>query len=150
MKFKIFISIIFALIAFAGWFFGGDRNTDKITASQEQKTSSISTISPASAQTKKYENIKYGFSFNYPTDFTLGEFPEDESGVSLIIQNVKTNQVVQIYITPYDDPDFAVSAERPDRRSVVCRWRVVFPSHRFRQRRGIAGRDYKVVGIQIK
>src|SRR3989344_9361735 len=115
MKFKIFISIIFALIAFAGWFFGGDRNTDKITASQEQKTSSISTISPASAQTKKYENIKYGFSFNYPTDFTLGEFPEDESGVSLIIQNVKTNQVVQIYITPYDDPDFAVSAERVKR-----------------------------------
>ncbi|MEK7123693.1 MAG: hypothetical protein AAB851_02245, partial [Patescibacteria group bacterium] len=53
-----------------------------------------------------------GFSFNYLADFTASEFSEDEGKISLIIQNGKTGQTVQIYITPHNDPDFAVSAEK--------------------------------------
>ena len=85
---------------------------------KSEKTISVSSVlAPSdsdsdSAQTKKYENTQYGFSFKYPASFTLGEFPEDEGRISLTIQNSKTNQIIQIYITPYEDSDFTVSAEQ--------------------------------------
>ena len=129
---KIIIPILFFIIAAAVilWFFYGSKNEGKTTVGpgysmaifkeeKSEKTVSVSSVlappDSASAQTKKYENAQYGFSFNYPASFILGEFPEDEGGISLTIQNSKTNQIIQIYITPYDDPDFAVSAERVKR-----------------------------------
>lgn len=76
------------------------------------QASSTPPIPDESAQINKYENAQYGFSFNYPLEFTIREFPEDEDRVALIIQNEKTDKTVQIYITSYDDQNFVVSAER--------------------------------------
>ena len=123
------ILTLFFIIATAVilWFFYGSKNEGKTTVSPDssmaifkeeksEKTISVSSVlapsDSVSAQTKKYENTQYGFSFNYPASFTLGEFPEDESGISLIIQNAKTKQVIQIYMTPYEDSDFTVSAKQ--------------------------------------
>ena len=126
---KIIIPILFFIIAAAVilWFFYGSKNEGKTTVSPDssmaifkeeksEKTNSVSSVlAPSdfvSAQTKKYENTQYGFSFKYPASFTLGEFPEDEGRISLTIQNSKTNQIIQIYITPYEDSDFTVSAKQ--------------------------------------
>lgn len=82
---------------------------------KSEKTNSISTTPPVSAQSaqiKKYENTQYGFSFNYSDEFVASEFTEDGGKIALIIQNEKTKQAIQIYITSYDDLDFAVNAEQ--------------------------------------
>lgn len=109
--------------AFGVWFFfnaqkAGDiteKNNSSPTIFKEEKIEksvSVSTVPPASTQTQKYESVQYGFSFNYLGDFTAKEFPEDGGKIALIIQNEKTKQVVQIYITLYDDRNFVVSAEQ--------------------------------------
>ena len=127
IKTKILIIIaVLAILSVAVWFFFGAKNEQKITENTDsstaifkeekgEKTNSLSTAPLASTQTNKYENVQYGFSFNYPDGFAASEFPEDEGKISLIIQNAQTGQVIQIYITPYDDSDFAVSAERVKR-----------------------------------
>lgn len=124
MKFKIFIIAVFIIIISILWFlFGGgedavnlgensDSSAEIFKEEKSEKSDSVSMTPPASAQTKKYENIQLGFSFSYPSDFTVREFPEDGGKIALIIQNKKTSQTVQIYITSYDDSDFAVSAEQ--------------------------------------
>lgn len=105
------------------WIFFGDGNGKRGTENRDslpaifkeeksEKSVSVSTAPPASAQTKKYENGKYRFFFNYPDGFAVSEFAEEDGKIALIIQNEKTDQTVQIYITSYDDPDFAVSAEQ--------------------------------------
>jgi len=125
------ILILFFIIAAAVilWFFYGSKNEGKTTTSPDsstaifkeeksEKTISVSSVlAPSdsdsdSAQTKKYENTQYGFSFKYPAGFTTSEFFESDGKNALIIQNKKTNQVIQIYITSYDDPNFTVSAEQ--------------------------------------
>ena len=127
MFFKKTIKILIALFIIAAavtlWiFFGGENrksdteNRDSSSAifkeEKNEKSDSISTAPPASAQTKQYKSTQYGFSFNYLADFTASEFSEDEGKISLIIQNGKTGQTVQIYITHHNDPDFAESAEK--------------------------------------
>ena len=123
------ILTLFFIIAAAVilWFFYSSKNEGKTTVSldssmaifkeeKSEKTVSVSSVlapsDSASAQTKKYENAQYVFSFNYPAGFTIREFPEEESRISLIIQNEKTNQAVQFFITPYNDNSFEVSSER--------------------------------------
>jgi hypothetical protein len=127
MKFKIFSIPVFVIfLAACAWFFlsegsaGKAKTNPDFSASifKEEKNedaASSSIVPPASAQTKKYENAQYDSSFNYPDTFVLKEFPEDGGKTVLIIQNAKTNQTVQIHITSYDDPDFAVSAEQVKR-----------------------------------
>jgi len=117
------ILTIIVVIATA-WFFYGAKSeykTRKISDSSplifnEEKSGEMdhapaATSSSASAQTKKYENAQYGFSFNYPAGFTIREFSE-EGKISLIIQNEETKQAVQFFITPYNDNSFEVSSER--------------------------------------
>ena len=126
MKFKIFIIPFFAVFLTAAfWFFLGREDMDKTTAKnsnsspllfKEEKSGEMdyapaATSSFASAQTKKYENTLYGFSFNYPAGFTIREFSE-EGRISLIIQNEETSQIFQIYITPFNDKNFEVTSER--------------------------------------
>ena len=121
---KIFItSAIIALATITTiWFFSGSSNTDKSAGGggsslpifkeeKDEKVDFVSTASPLSAQTKKYENIKYGFSFNYPDGFTVSEFAEEGGKIVLTAQNAKTGEGLQIYITAYDDPNFVVSKE---------------------------------------
>ena len=130
---KILTLFLIIAVVTAIWFFFGVKNTRKIkenssssisfsptSGSKSEKTNFNSSISASSlassvsalAQTEKYENLQYGFSFNYPTGFKVSEFLEDESKNSVIIKNTKTNQTIQIYVTSYNDPNFAVSAER--------------------------------------
>lgn len=116
---KILIPCFIAIIiAFGFWFFYSAKkeNLENLTAifkeEKREKSVSVSMVPPAFAQTQKYENVKYGFSFNYQSDFTVREFPEDGGKTALIIQNEKLKQAIQIYITSYDDPDFAVGAEQ--------------------------------------
>lgn len=123
MKFKIFISIVFIAIIFILWilFGGGDgentkenlKNSPAIFKEEKGgKSVSVSTTSSASAQTQKYENIKYGFSFDYPNDFKISEFEEEEGRFILTAQNGETGRSLQIYITTYDDKGFVASKER--------------------------------------
>lgn len=129
MKFKIFILITIALTAFTLWILLDGEKTDEtkkdadssLTIFKEEnggKMNSASVISTSSdsasafAQTKKYKNAQHGFSFNYPQEFTAKEFPEEDGKISLIIQNAKTNQVVQIFVTSYDDKSFESTSER--------------------------------------
>ena len=122
------LTIIGVIVAIAtAWFFYGAKSeykTRKISDSspllfneeKSEKTISVSSVlapsDSASAQTKKYENTQYGFSFNYPAGFTTSEFLESDGKNALIIQNKKTNQAVQFFITPYNDNSFEVSSER--------------------------------------
>ena len=120
------LTIIGVIVAIAtAWFFYGEKSeykTSKISDSSplifnEEKSGEMdyvpmATPSSTSAQTKKYENTQYGFSFNYPAGFTVSEFTEEEGRISLIIQNEETKQAVQFFITPYNDNSFEVSSER--------------------------------------
>ena len=119
------LTIIGVIVVIAtAWFFYGAKSeykTRKISDSSplifnEEKSGEMdyapaATSSSTSAQTKKYENAQYGFSFNYPTGFTIREFSE-EGRISLIIQNEETSQIFQIYITPFNDKNFEVTSER--------------------------------------
>lgn len=124
---KILILFFIIAAAFTLWIFFGGENRKMETENPDSslsifkreksdKTSSVSnsvsTASADSARINKYENSQYGFSFNYPTNFAVNEFPEDESKTVLIIKNIQTGQTIQIYITAYDDPDFVINAER--------------------------------------
>lgn len=125
IKLSIIVAVLSGTAFFLWFMFGrgedaiktGESDDSSLAILKEEKSEKTDSVSAgesgsAYALTKKYENAQYGFSFDYPSGFKAREFPEDEGRISLIIQNEKTNQIVQIYITPYDDPDFAVSAER--------------------------------------
>lgn len=129
MSFKIITKILISCFivitgVFGVWFFfvaqkADDNVTDKNNTTllifkeeKNEKTNSVSSAPPASAQTKKYENVQYGFSFNYPDGFMVSKFAEEERKTALTMQNAKTGKGLQIYITAYDDPSFAVSAKR--------------------------------------
>lgn len=118
---KILISCFIIISIFGVWLFLNAQKADNIAENnnsspmifkeeKDGKADSASLLPPT--LTKKYENVQYGFSFSYQSDFAVSEFPEDEGKMSLIIQNEETDQTVQIYITSYDDHDFVVSAER--------------------------------------
>lgn len=120
---KILVIVVAIVAVFTAWFLLGAKKEQKITENlgnlqpifKEEKsgeTNSVPTAPSASAQTKKYKNGKYGFSFNYPDDFAVSEFPEENGKTILMVQNTKTGQGLQVYITAYDDPNFIVNKER--------------------------------------
>jgi hypothetical protein len=56
----------------------------------------------ASVGTKTYTHPEYGFTFDYPADFTLGKFPE-ENGETILVQGADGKKGVQIFVAPYDE-----------------------------------------------
>lgn len=104
-SFKIYIAIIFVIII-TGTIFYFSRNDKNLPREGEKK------INLAKTYTKTYTNNKIGFSFSYPDEFTVGELAEEGKKTVLTIQNTKTGEGLQIYITVYDDPSFSVSVDR--------------------------------------
>jgi len=60
--------------------------------------------------TEIYSHPAYGFTFKYPEDFAISEFPSDNSEV-VLIQNAAKNIGAQIVITPSDDEDVDITPE---------------------------------------
>jgi hypothetical protein len=54
---------------------------------------------------KKYVNSFYGFSFEYPKEFTVGQFG-DGAGESIVLQSAGSSarSGVQIFVSPVDSP----------------------------------------------
>jgi hypothetical protein len=54
---------------------------------------------------KKYSNTAYGFSFEYPKEFTIGQFYDGE-GESIVLQSASSSDRsgLQIFIAPADAP----------------------------------------------
>ena len=120
---KILIALFIIVTVVALWFFFGVDNEEKLPENNDSSTSifeeeksdkanSTPKASIVSTQTKKYENVRYGLSFNYPDGFTLSEFDEEIGKTVLTMQNKKTSQSLQIYITAYEDQSFVVDKER--------------------------------------
>ena len=120
---KLLIVLFIITIAVALWFFFGmdneekspEKNDSSASIFEEEKSDKANSApkdSVVSAQTKRYENVRYGLSFNYPDGFTVSEFDEEIGKTVLTMQNKKTGQGLQIHITAYDDPSFVVSKER--------------------------------------
>lgn len=125
IKFYLIIFVIILAAAAGVWFLFNREKADKAGESKnsslaifnegkDEKVDLNPSTSSASAQTKKYENAQYGFSFRYPDSFAVTEFPEEEDNnkATLIVKNVQTSQTIQIYITEHNDPNFSVSSKR--------------------------------------
>lgn len=57
------------------------------------------------AQGKKtYTHPDYGFSFEYPADFTIGNFGEGD-GETVLAQAADGKSGFQIFVSPYDEPE---------------------------------------------
>ncbi len=58
---------------------------------------------------KTFQHPGYGFSFEYPKDWNVSSFSEGE-GETILVQSSETG--VQIYISPFDEPETALTKER--------------------------------------
>ena len=121
----ICIAAIFIAIIVAGAIFYASRNDngslgerekalnlDNLSVNKAEKLDNIKNGNKPFSLTKAYVNSVAGFSFNYPDDFTVSEFVEEDGKIALTMQKAKTGEGFQIYITTYDDHDFVVSAEQ--------------------------------------
>lgn len=123
------ILIIAVIIIFVVSFLYGLKNKDEMMTNSDSlnifkedknsKTDSLnysnSKLPMAPSRMKKYASIQHGFSFKYPANFSIYEFPEENGKVALIIKNSENVQIIQIYMTPHGDLDFYVNAERIQR-----------------------------------
>ncbi len=92
LKFKIIILIILGL----GIFFSL-KSTPPVSPEIQKETAALE----ENVSANRYENEKYGFSFEKPEGYTVGA-TRDDFGEVLVVQNMKTNSGFQIYITPAD------------------------------------------------
>lgn len=53
--------------------------------------------------TETYASPDFGFSFNYPKDFTVSEL-DDETGHTVLLQKQNAREGFQIYISVFDEP----------------------------------------------
>ena len=123
--FKIYAILVFGIIVLGSSFYFISREDNGLIEEQE-KTLNIENIFSNKTEksdkainadeivnlAKNYTNDKAKFSFSYPSNFIVNEFESEGNKKTLTIQNVKTGEGLQIYITPYEDSDFTVSAER--------------------------------------
>ncbi len=112
-KIKIFAVItVLILIGGALYYLTGDRllelrtwNLDEnkpISDNQAPSSNDQALSSNDQALSSLYENLKYGFSFNYSKEFSVSEFTEGEADI-VLIKDV-TGDGFQISITPFDEP----------------------------------------------
>lgn len=110
-SFKIYIAVIFIVIVAGTIFYVSRNNNGSLNFTSETKkldnakNDNKSVINLA----KTYTNGKISFSFNYPDGFTVSEFAEADGKIALTVQNAKTGEGLQIYITAYDDPNFVAN-----------------------------------------
>jgi len=88
--------------------FTSDSSTSDTASSPDTSSFSSSGTesdsSDSSDLTEQYSNSKYGFSFNYPAGFTIGEFPEGDIGETILVQNPESSQSFQVFVADYDEP----------------------------------------------
>lgn len=108
MKRTVFIAVI-VVIVFGGitaYFFHrplASQTTGENKEGVNVKEDQAAVLS--SPMAARYANNKYGFSFDKPEGYTVGDL-HDETGEILVIQktNSRVNDGFQIYITPLDEP----------------------------------------------
>ena len=70
-------------------------------------------VLPETAFTHIYSEKVYGFSFGYPDGYSVKSTPNaDGTGNTILVQNDTTKKGVQILVTPYDDADTTITAQK--------------------------------------
>jgi len=95
-RIKIFIAIATLVLAGGAYYLAKNRPTGKPPAPEVQNQA-------LSEGQKIYKNIKYGFSFGYPKEFTISEFTESNADV-VLISDAKASGIFQISVSPWDEP----------------------------------------------
>lgn len=111
MKNNIYTStIIIILLLGLGIFFSLKSNLKDLPTGEaevQEKTEEETKQDKATLETPvtatRYENTKYGFSFEKPSGYTVGVL-RDDFGETLLVQNAKISSGFQVYITPVDGP----------------------------------------------
>lgn len=109
MKNNIYTSTIIIILLLGLGIFFSLKSTppeEKLDATQEEVRQEVEADketlkTPVTAT--RYENTKYGFSFEKPDGYTVGVI-RDDFGETLLVQNAKISSGFQIYITPLDGP----------------------------------------------
>jgi len=78
------------------------RDKEQISSSEAEQISASETSE--FHEQSEYISTKYGFSFNYPQDFTVAEFGEGEDGDTIMVQKQGSKDAFQIFISPFDEP----------------------------------------------
>ena len=114
MKKIIIILISVALGGTALYFLIGNSNQNNLSvniAPFHRSESEVVNQAADNMDLKVYTSGKYGFSFKYSKDFTVGELEEGD-GDTVVIQNHGiSNSGVQIFIIPFDEAG-PITAER--------------------------------------
>ena len=68
------------------------RDTYTLTPSKEDSANNV------------FADSYYGFSFEYPKDFTASKFKEGEDGDTILVQEKGGKNGFQVFIAPFDEP----------------------------------------------
>ena len=91
-----------------------DTQTGEIAQEGESVTAGTNVLSKGYdlGETVRYVNTAYGFSFEKPKRMTATSFAE-EMGETIVLQETQGSDNFQIFVLPWDEPDYAVmTAER--------------------------------------
>lgn len=112
--FKLVVIILVVIVAAAGFFIWRNNflpkpapNTTTVQTQDSAKNASSSPVSNLKSSIlnlKTYTHPDYGFSFDYPGNFGVGNVPDDGGGDTVLIQNPGVGTVAQIYISSFDEP----------------------------------------------
>ncbi len=100
-KLKIFIAIVVIVLAGAAIYYFAPRKIKSLISSRSEQVGE--SLAPEVQGQKTYKNIKYGFSFGYPKEFTISEFTESNADV-VLISDAKASGIFQISVSPWDEP----------------------------------------------
>jgi hypothetical protein len=85
---------------------GLDNNRSVSSSAQKKFTTTEKTSGP-----NRFVSKPYGFSFQYPQDFSVSAF-DDRGGHVVLVRSADSKTVMQIFITNWDEPTDAVTPER--------------------------------------
>jgi hypothetical protein len=61
---------------------------------------------------KRYKDPLERFSFRYPSEFSLGQFGDEEVGETILLQRPEEEAGFQIFVTLFDEPGRTLTVER--------------------------------------
>jgi hypothetical protein len=112
MSKKIFISAtLTALILMSLGWYAFNRTSSLAPASLNPEVLISASPRPVSALSETFASTQFGFSFNYPKEFTSSVISDDPSAVTIVVQE-NEKRGFQIYISPFNDTDTIITAER--------------------------------------
>ena len=113
-KIKILAIIIAAVLAGGvAYYFTGNRPAaipffNSFTAGKNKESGETDNVEILQHQV--YTNSKYGFSFNYPKDFSVSEFSDGADSANLpqtdviLVKDAAGKSAAQISVSPFDEP----------------------------------------------